>query len=1565
MLAWLIGSGIGPALVAVPVNFTADALAGVARRWFRRLRRTDDLSRLVIAATGAAVGLTSDEFDAVRQLLEDQQTWNAAGRGTVEDLAALIESCLPVGDGRTAEDSNAAGLVIARGLLEFAVADLDPKIFQQVLLARLQRMETDQASALDEAILTLHADLVDHLVAQGELDAQRFTSLIRHLRRALDRLPPGPAHRSEIAVYLRTLIDWLSIDPWPQDRRFNAATLTPAAIERKLRVTAGTGANSVSERDADADELARQCQRLVIMGGPGSGKTWLAKRTARLCAEDARKALAEGMSLEEIELPLYTTCAHLFAADGDIREAAVRSALEQLGDLGGSRLSAALRVFFTERNASTVLVIDSLDEAHGSDERLWQADTLPWRILLTSRPSSWNHQLAIKNDDTCRIGELQPLCYPEDVEPFIQRWFEARPQWGRDLAAQIARRPSLQHAATVPLILAFYCIVGGADPLPEFRHDLYAKVLNRVLTGRWRSHNDRQPDLKACLRTLRAWAWSGVDSHPVSCLGAWADDIAAEPAHLDEASENALDHVAAPLGPADVDTGKTLRRVIHWSVREYLVAGYLARLSVNEAVEALLPHIWFDFDWDNAAAAAIAMHPEHDQLLHDLICRVASSNQIPQNLSVIEASWEFRGLLARIASESRESDWSPEMAELISKAQVELVHSGPLRDLTSAKHSALELVRSGRVDDLVGTKFWPRAGHRIRESLLRQLTDPADIRVVSRQVDWLVQLVSTTEDKRQTCDALLRLLAARSGHWEAKDLVDGVIRLASTDEDKRQARDILLKQLVAGRIHSQAQELLNGVVQLSATPGDRRQARDVLFKQLAAAVTDFMAEFTTETLVDGVVQLASTPEDKHQARKQLFMLLTNPTGRGVSAYLVRGLVQLASTTEDKHEVLEQFFSLLINPPESPGVEEPARDGAEDSIRLRSLYISWTTTWPVADLVDGIVQLAPVAEDKHLARDVLLALLPAQTNTWTTKTLVAGLVQLDPTAQDKQQACDVLLAQLTALTYSWNVEDLVRGLVLLDPTTDDKRRARHTLVKLAAEAYSWDAEPLVRGLIELTPTPEDMWLVRKALLELQTRVKGRRYDVAVDTRWLNSTVLRLLLRETDTASAARLAALVALLDPTAEETCHARNALLKLLTPSTDPSLTAELIRRLRDLTTTAQDRSQMRDALLRLLFDRARDWGAGKLVEGVVLLTSAAEDKRQARDALLQFLAGENGGEVAEELIGAVVELAPMARDKRQARAALLELLASPTGHRTATRQIGESVWRGATGGMAAWLVDGVIQLAPTADDKRQARDALLKQFATRNKERLTKELMRGVVQLTLNMADKGQTRKKLLALLISQGGRSVGREIVRGLLQLDPTAEDKLQARNAVLQLLARAKSFTAAENLLDGLLQLDPTAEDKLQARNAVLQLLARAKSFTAAENLLDGLLQLDPTAEDKLQARNAVLQLLARAKSSETAENLLDGLLQLDPTAEDKLQARNTVLQLLARAKSSETAEYLVNGLAYLDPTLHDLSTWPTWAVQPNALLLATVRWNSTLHDWLTALPSLPAPSDKILN
>ena len=555
---------------------------------------------------------------------------------------------------------------------------------------------------------------------------------------------------------------------------FGGSVLTPAAIERKLRVTAK---GRDREQDLDADGLAQQCGRLVILGGPGSGKTWLARRTARRCAEDALEVLAAGGTLEEVELPLYTTCSRLFGAGGDIREAVVSSALGQIGDLGGSRISKALGVFFAERNAPTLLVIDSLDEAHGPSERLRQAGTLPWRIVLTSRPSSWRHQLTINDtDQSHRVGELQPLRYPWDVGPFIERWFAGQPEQGNDLAAQIARRPGLQQAATVPLMLAFYCIVGGTGPLPEFRRDLYTKVLNRMLTGRWRDDDDRQPDADTCLQTLRAWAWDGAASHPVSGVGTWADDIPAKRVRLGEADAGAVDHVATPLGPPDVDTGTTLRRFVHRSVREHLVAGHVASLPVEQAVEVLLPHLWYDPDWEYTAPAAIAMHPQRDQLLRDLICRAARSDHLPGDLSVIDAGWQARGLLARVAAESSEADWSPEIAGTIDQARV-------------------ELAKSGRFGDLGGAAHWGTSDRQARDVLLGRLARETTSVAPALLAGALGQFATTAEDKRQARDVLLGRLTRETNSFMAAVLAHALGPLEPTAEDKRQARGALLRLL--------------------------------------------------------------------------------------------------------------------------------------------------------------------------------------------------------------------------------------------------------------------------------------------------------------------------------------------------------------------------------------------------------------------------------------------------------------------------------------------------------------------------------------------------------------------------------------------------------------------------------------------------------------------------------------------------------------------------------------------------------------------------------------------------
>ena len=852
-LTWLVQGAVGPALVGLPVTWTASDLAGAAGRWLRRVRRSDGLSRLVRAAAGGEAGLSGGEFAAVRRLLEDESTWVVAGRGNVEDLAARIAGCLT---DRGGGDALAAGRAIAGGLLEFAAGDLEPEWFQRVLFARLDRLRTDQASALDHAMAGVHADLAALAASRDAAETDRFAGLLGELGRVLDRVAPGQAGEAEVAVYLGVLIRWLNTDPWLPRTGAGGLALAPEVIERKLTITTGGGR---AGQDADADDLGRCCARLVVLGDPGAGKTWLARRTARLCAEAALEALASGKTPDEVELPLYTTCARLAAVPPDvvIRTAVVGSALGQLPDLGGARITGALRRLFEERDAPTLLVADSLDEARGADERIRLADSLPpaWRIVLTSRPGTWHGQLAINgNDPARRVGVLQPLRYPGDVEAVIAEWFRGRPGRAAYLSAQLRGQAALRQAATVPLILAFYCIVGGDQPLPARSAGLYDKVIRRILTGRWRGCGEPDLDLDGCLDTLRGWAWSAAAANPISGTGAWADEFpVARPGKHTRDEKDALNHVAAPAGPADADTGMTPRRFIHRTIREHLVAQHIAlTMPPRQAAGELLKHLWYDPDWEHAAPAALAMHPHRDQVLTHLISSITGTEQPGADIAAFDGCQEIRRFLTRVARESAEDDWSPESAELIGQAR---------RDIAATEPDGPRQVAA---------RDWPASNHPILESVLALLSAAGDPEQAGALAGAVAGLEPTEAERAQARQALLALLPAATSSRQARELAGPVAGLAVTEADRAQARQALLAALPDATEPWTAQELAGAVAGLEPTEAERAQARQALLALLPATGEPSQAG----ALAGAVAGLEPTEAERAQARQALLALLS-------------------------------------------------------------------------------------------------------------------------------------------------------------------------------------------------------------------------------------------------------------------------------------------------------------------------------------------------------------------------------------------------------------------------------------------------------------------------------------------------------------------------------------------------------------------------------------------------------------------------------------------------------------------------------------------------------------------
>lgn len=1355
VFTWLIGAGIGPAAVGLPVTMAGDALAGAALRWFQRVRHTDDLSRLVRAATGNSVELSRSEFNDVRKLLQDPETWRSLGQGTEADLAARILPWLPARDSRTVADSQAAADTIAHGLLEFAIADLEPKLFQKLLLARLARLEKNQAEEFDEALLRMHADLVARLAAQGELDAGRFAELLGHLKKVLERSPPGPADRGEIVIYLNTLIGWLSTDPWPH--WFDQTSLTPPAIERRMRLTSPTDPGD----ELDADDLAGRCQRLVILGGPGSGKTWLAKRAARRCAEAALQAMATGLPLDEVELPLYTTCSRLASAAGDIRQAAVSGALERIGDLGGSRITASLKEFFAERNTPTLLVFDSLDEAPDADDRLREADSLgpPWRIILTSRPGSWHDQLHIDTDNPGhRTGDIQPLRYPEDVEPFIQAWFAGRAAWGADLAAQITRRPDLQQAATVPLILAFYCIVGGTQPLPEFRGLLYAKVLARLLTSRWRGTGP-QPDPGACLATLRSWAWAGATSDAVCGTGTWADDIQTGPTRLNEADDAALNNLAPPLGHADIDTGKVTRRFIHRSLREYLVAQYVANLSVDDAAAALLPHLWYDADWEVAAPAAIALHPEREALLQALVSQAAGSTQVPVDLAIIDGGGEFRILLARVARESGEADWSPVAARMIGQARV-------------------DLVRAGRVDALGEATAWPTSAGQARDYLLGLLRAESRSWIAERLVDGLVQLALTAGDRRQARRRLFSLADQAASPNLAASLLDGILRLGPDVAERPRLRAALLPLLAARTDTSVAARLPGQLDSLGPTAREREQGRVTLLRRAARKSQGWECRL----LVDQVIHFAPTAAERQQASTLLLSLLARRAGSELAGELFGAVPAHDWLLSDSgYNEFTRF---------EPGELAKTPDGA---------------------MVSGIVQLTRTAGDKRQAYATLLRLLPGKVTGPADLAVLNALARLARTAADKRFLCSVLLGLLPAELVSTDPTNVAACLALqlleLSPPPEDLRRARATLLGLLDAALgAYTVRLLLLAVVPLARTRSGQQETRAVLL----RVLARQDDISAATALLNAAkqlgptaadrrqaraaLIGLLARVTYNPDAVGLAQELDRLGPTATDRRQARAALLGLLAGEAGGGTAGGLAGQLAHMDPTAADRRRARAALLRVWPATTAYWELEALIGALADLDPADEDKRQVLAGLPDKLAVGTDGWDAADVARQSMRLNPAVADQRRIRAALLGLMARQTESH-----------------LAEALLGGLIELDPTASGKRLIRTELLRVLDSQADGWMAAWLMRRILQLDPAEGEQRQARAALLRLAAAvTDPRAVSTALIDAFIASGPAADDKQRAREVLLARLARQTDPEGAGYLVGALAQLDPTADD-----------------------------------------------------------------------------------------------------------------------------------------------------------
>lgn len=1251
--------------------------------------------------------------------------------------------------------------------------------------------------------------------------------------------PAAGARHGEIARYLESLIRWLSADPWP--RRFRGPELAPAAIERRLTIAEGSDGRQAQ----DADELGRRCTRLVVLGGPGSGKTWLARRMARLCAETALERLAVGDSVDKVELPLYTTCARIAAAplaDG-IRSAVVTSALGLLPDVGGSQALDVVRALFEERDAPTLLVADSLDEARGADDRIHLADTLPpsWRIMLTTRPASWNHQLAIQeNDSSHLVGILQPLRYPDDVEPFITAWFGGRPEQAVGIAAQLRDRPDLQRAATVPLILAFYCIVGGHQPLPGRRTELFDKVIRRTLTSRWRSGGDQELELDICLETLRSWAWTTARSDPVSGLGCWEDEFSAPPVSP-PIHRDAVGNVAVPLGPQNPDTGRTPRQFVHRSIQEHLVAEHIAfTMPAVQAAADLLNHLWFDTDWEHAAPAALALHPQREEVLKELLCRVTGDDVFPADLTAIDGCWELRHFLAQVAAESDEAAWSPHAAALIGRARHEFVMSRP--------RSSIELAM---------VSGWPTSSQLILRSMLQLF---ADRRQIPEVADAAARLAVTGEDRTQLRQALLSLLPRQLHDAPARLLREAATRLAVTDKERAQVRQALLELLAQQQYPEAALEVVDAVTRLAVTDQEKAQDRQVMLGILSSQKYAWQAAEMAAALTG----LELTADDRARARQVLLRLAAKLDDVETALDWATAIIALQPTAEDRAQVRQTLLTLsprfgshddILTQDQLADMIEMLAVTGQDRAQIRREAIRRLIDGNASDLLEGVLEgvvarTATTDEERTPTLQALLARLASEDSLTHAGNLIELIRYLAVTVQDRAQTRQALLALAARRGNPWLAWRLMSVVTNRDPTAEDRAQARHILLSLLPDAGGI-ADRLAADIAHLDPTAEDRAQARGALLRL-----------------LADSSVAWLVRKPETTTLARLAT-------TEDERKEARQALLRLLSDQEDPEIACHLAGMIAELHPTAEDRTQTLDALLRLLASQDESQ-ARDLIDEAAQNAVTDRDREQMRQTLLRLLVDQQDPETAYHLARRLGELDPTAEDQARARNALLRLLTARPEQQATQDEAGKAT-----------------QQAPTPQELMHAHiyGGPLPRLTVRSELHTTEGLVYRVAQLNPTADEQVQLRQALLRLVLTRDPPDavVVQRLAKDLGLLGATEQELAQAREALLSLLRKEQDLRIADKLAITLTQLNPTASNQAQAREALIKLLENPDTKYAGRGLVDALAALNPSVEDlrfaDRWARPLTHELLAAARKNSTPPKWVTALPVLSPRSQDE--------------------------------------------------------------------------------
>ena len=792
LMAMVRRSDLVDALAAVAVSALSGPLGAIG------VSAAGELVKLLQQARGR----TSEEKELQKQVREAITAW--------ADGARLDQDVVERGLAWAIEYVQAAGC--QHELI--ADADFDPTRAADVVLtpakARDEYWGTDpEYGVAERAVHITYNALCPKLKAEGGVVLAAIRASRNEIRGSIDQLREdllGVADRHELIDYLKDSIDEWDYSPWTQGRKWSQ-NRKPSRLERTLEI-------EDEHKTMSPAEALDGVWLLTVLGGPGSGKTWLAQRLAREAAETALEQLRDPrVDPASVELPLVTTVAEWIKRRNTGFEGLVEAALPH-------KSQEKIRRLVLRPGARVLAVADSLDEGVSVNSARTLLNSLTSsptrRLVVTSRPEAWHSAVSgLRTTQDTRVGTLTELRYPEDVHGYIKAWFTENPPTAQHLIRQLEERRELRATATSPLLLTFYCMLTEQEPdqeLPRRRRELYRTIIDLLLAGGWAT-TEEDVDRTKCRAILQQWAWEAVkDAGTPAGLGVWPETITTNRTllQMSAAMERALDNVAPKQEhprSSLYDHKRVERRFLHRTLWEYLVSEHLATFSATEAAKALLPHIWFDPEWHVTLPMAIAAHRRRSRLV-DLLWAHHMDSPTPAQKVVNDRLEE---LILEVAAQSDPEDWNK-------------ANQARIRAL---RHNFAPL----RPELIASSAHWGSPSH--VKAILAALLHAGPWEV-NNLIDALLKLDPTDTERTQARHTITTALALETTPWEVNKLTGALLKLDPTDTERAKARHTITTALPKTTPRD-IYYLIDTLLKLDPTDTERTQARHTILTTLPHA----------------------------------------------------------------------------------------------------------------------------------------------------------------------------------------------------------------------------------------------------------------------------------------------------------------------------------------------------------------------------------------------------------------------------------------------------------------------------------------------------------------------------------------------------------------------------------------------------------------------------------------------------------------------------------------------------------------------------------------------------------